>query len=145
MSTNLEYRERERQRKRESRETGQRNSTRKEAKETFSVGGTIWNFVAAGCSRSQVHQGENERQWKKSEKEHDIPSTKRVTRKFLEVSRNVQKKVCCTCKVAFLLIRPIVVVVVFFYRCRCLRRSCSINDFTFCSSTDYKNYWELRF
>ena len=153
MSTNLEYRERERQRKRESRATGQRSSTRKGAKETFSVGGTIWNFVAAGCSRSQVHQGENERQWKKSEKEHDIPSTKRVTRKFLEVSRNsrakqrqrnVQKKVCCTCKVAFLLIRPIVVVF-FFYRCRCLRRSCSINDFTFCSSTDYKNYWELRF
>ena len=64
--------------------------------------------------------------------EQDIPSTKRVTRKFLEVSRNsrakqrqrnVQKKVCCTCKVAFLLIRPIVVVVVFFYRSRCLRRS----------------------
>ena len=54
----------------------------------------------------------------------DIPSIKRVTRKFLEVSRNsrakqrqrnVQKKVCCTCKVAFLLIRPIVVVVVFFF------------------------------
>ena len=127
MSTNLEYRERERQRKREAtRETGQRRSTRKGAKEAFSVGGTIWNFVARG------HQGENKRQWKKSEKEHDIPSTKRVTRKFLEVSpnsrakqrqRNVQKKVCCTCKVAFLLIRFIVVVVVFFYRSRCLCRS----------------------
>ena len=48
----------------------------------------------------------------------DIPSIKRVTGKFLEVSRNscakqregnAQKKVCCTCKVAFLLIRPIVV------------------------------------
>ena len=47
----------------------------------------------------------------------DIPSIKRVTRKFLEVSRNSRakqrqrnvKKVCCTCKVAFLLIRPIVV------------------------------------
>ena len=57
-------------------------------------------------------QGENERQWKKSERK------KRVTKNFLEVSRcsrarqrqrNVQKKVCCTCKVAFLLIRPIVV------------------------------------
>ena len=66
--------------------------------------------------------------------EHDIPSTKRVTRKFLEVSQVLQsckttakkctKKVCCTCKVAFLLIRPIVVVVFFFfYRSRCLRRS----------------------
>ena len=48
MSTNLEYRETERQRKRESRATGQRSSTRKGArarerkqKETFSVGGTI--------------------------------------------------------------------------------------------------------
>ena len=49
---------------------------------------------------------------------YDISSTKRVTRKFLEVSRcsratqrqrNVQKKCQCTCKVAFLLITPIVV------------------------------------
>ena len=48
----------------------------------------------------------------------DIPSIKRVTRKFLEVSRNscakqrqrnVKKKLCCTCEVAFLLIRPNVV------------------------------------
>ena len=45
----------------------------------------------------------------------DISSIKRGAKKFLEVSRcglakqrqrNVQKKVCCTCKVAFLLIRP---------------------------------------
>ena len=45
----------------------------------------------------------------------DISSIKRVTKKFLEVSRcsrakqrqrNVLKKVCCTCKVPFLLIRP---------------------------------------
>ena len=56
MSTNLEYRERERQRKRESRATGQRSSTRKGAKardkkqkEIFFVGGTTGNFVAAGC------------------------------------------------------------------------------------------------
>ena len=50
----------------------------------------------------------------------NIPSIKRVTRKFLEVARNsrakqlqrnVQKKLCCTCKVAFLLIRLIFVVV----------------------------------
>ena len=47
MSPNLEYRERERQKKRESRATGQRSSTRKGAratekrqKETFFVGGT---------------------------------------------------------------------------------------------------------
>ena len=72
---------------------------------------------------------------KTNENTYDISSIKRVTKKFLEVSRcsrakqrqrNVQKKVCCTCKVAFLLIRPIVVVVVVvvvFYRSRCLRRS----------------------
>ena len=56
MSTNLEYRERERQRKRESRRQASEGSTRKGAraretkkKETFSVGGTKLNFVAAGC------------------------------------------------------------------------------------------------
>ena len=51
---------------------------------------------------------------KVNESTYDISSIN----KFLEVSRcsrakqrkrNVQKKVCCTCKVAFLLIRPIVV------------------------------------
>ena len=50
---------------------------------------------------------------------YDISSKHRVTsKKFLEVSRcsrakqrqrNVLKKVCCTCKVAFLRIRPIAV------------------------------------
>ena len=53
---------------------------------------------------------------KVNENTYDISSIKRVTKKFLEVSRcsrakqqqrNVQK-LCCTCKVAFLLIRPIV-------------------------------------
>ena len=47
----------------------------------------------------------------------DISFIKRVTRKFLEVlvlvvqnnGKEMYKKVCCTCKVAFLLIRPIVV------------------------------------
>ena len=52
---------------------------------------------------------------KVNEKTYDIPSIERVTEKFLEVSRcsrakqrqrNVLKKVCCKCKVAFLLIRP---------------------------------------
>ena len=66
------------------------------------------------------HQGENERQWKKkmNNKTYDISSVKRVTRKFLEVSRCsrakqrqriVQKKIPCMCKAALLLIRPIVV------------------------------------
>ena len=65
---------------------------------------------------------------KVNEKTYDISPIKRVTKKFQQVSRcicakqrqrNVQKKVCCTCKVAFLLIRPIVV----FHRSpRCLLR-----------------------
>ena len=55
---------------------------------------------------------------KVNENTYDISSVKRVTKKFLEVSRrsrakqrqrNAHKKVCCTCKVPFLLIRPIVV------------------------------------
>ena len=50
---------------------------------------------------------------------YDISSIKRVTKKFLDVSRcdrakqrqrnEMYKKVCCTCKVAFLLIRHIIV------------------------------------
>ena len=63
-------------------------------------------------------QDENERQWKKVNKNtYDIFSLKRVTRKFLEVSRcsrakqrqKMYKKSVFTCKVAFLHIRPIVV------------------------------------
>ena len=63
------------------------------------------------------------------ENTYDISSKKSVTKKSLEVSRcirtkqrqrNVQKKCAARAKVAFLLIRPIVVV--FFHRSRCLRR-----------------------
>ena len=66
-----------------------------------------------------------------------ISSIKRVTGKFLEVSRcsrakqrqrNVQK-VCCTCNVAFLPIRPIVV----FHRSLFLRRL-ALHDYMFCWS-----------
>ena len=65
-------------------------------------------------------QGENERKWKKvNENTYDISSIKRVTKKFLEVSRcsrakqrqrNVQKKYAARAKLLLiLLIRPIVV------------------------------------
>ena len=67
-------------------------------------------------------KAKNERQWKKSEQnKYDISSIKRVTRKFLEVSRCISlssrakqrqrnvKKEWCTCKVVFLHIRLIVV------------------------------------
>ena len=71
---------------------------------------------------------------KMNKKTYDISSIKRVTKKFLEVSRgsrakqrqrNVQKKVCCTCKVAFLLIRPLVV----FHRSPALPSTLSITGF----------------
>ena len=71
---------------------------------------------------------------KVNENTYDISSQKRVNKKFLEVSRcsrakqrqrNVQKKVCCTCKVAFLLIRPIVV----FHRSPALPSPLSITRF----------------
>ena len=65
---------------------------------------------------TRVKMSDNEKKVNKDT--YDISFIKRVTRKFLEVlvfsrakqrQRNVQK-VCCTCKVAFLLIGPIVVV-----------------------------------
>ena len=65
---------------------------------------------------------------------YDISSIKRVTRKFLEVSRcsrakkkakKCTKKVCCTCKNVFLLIRPIVV----FHRSPALPSPFSITRF----------------
>ena len=46
------------------------------------------------------HQGENERQWKTKVNRNTISSTKRVTRKFLEVSRLIMqsngKEKCAT-------------------------------------------------
>ena len=80
------------------------------------------NFVAGGdkMRNASDHQGENERQWKKkvNKNAYDISFIKRVTRKFLEVSRcsrakkqqrNVQKKCATFFFVTFFLIRPIVV------------------------------------
>ena len=67
---------------------------------------------------------------------YDISSIKRVTRKFLEVSlcsgtkerhKKCTKKVGCTCKVAFSLIRPTIV----FHRSHYLR-CLALHDFTFC-------------
>ena len=48
-----------------------------------------------------------------NENTYDISSKNSVTKKFLEVSlcsrAKQRQKVCCTCKVVFLLIRPIIV------------------------------------
>ena len=82
-----------------------------------------WKFCSGGEKMRNVsgHQGENERRWKKkvNTNTHDISSIKRVTccRCAKQRQRNVQK-MCCTCKVAFLLIKPFVV----FHRYCCLDR-----------------------
>ena len=71
---------------------------------------------------------------KVNENTYDISSIKRVTRKFLEVSRcsrakqrqgNVQKKCAARAKLLFLLIRPIVV----FHRSSALPLPLSITRF----------------
>ena len=125
MSTNLEYRAREGQRKRESRrqaskaqhEKGQQTSRARDKKQKrrFFVGRTTWKFCSGGDKmrnasghQSQVKMSGSEK--KVNEKTYDISFIKRVTKKSLEVSRcSRAKKVYCTCKVAFLIIRPIVV------------------------------------
>jgi len=71
---------------------------------------------------------------------YNISSINLVTRKFLKVprcsrakqrQRNIQKKVCCTYKVVFLLIRP----TDFLEGCfRCRRRLLALLDFIFCLS-----------
>ena len=66
------------------------------------------------ATRVKMRDGEK----KVNKNTYDISFIKRVTRKFLEVSRcsrakktakKCTKKMCCTCKVTFFLIRPIVV------------------------------------
>ena len=85
------------------------------------------------------HLGTNERQWKKVNKNtYDISSIKRVTRKFLKVSRcshakqgqrNVQRKCAARAKLLFCYL----VLFLCFHRSRCLRRL-ALHDFTFCLS-----------
>ena len=57
-------------------------------------------------------QGENERQWKKKKSEQEtrkVQSGSFTLWSCKTTAEKCTKKVCCTCKVAFLLIRPIVV------------------------------------
>ena len=86
----------------------------------------------AGGHQRKVKMSGSEK--KVNENTYDIFSKKRVTKKFLEVSRcsrakqgqrNVQKIVCCKCEVAFFLIRPIVV----FHRSPALPSPRSITQF----------------
>ena len=125
MSTNLEYKERERQRWRESRR--QASETQREEKRLIARArdkkkkGNMfcWRYNKKFCGavekmrNAKCHQGENERQWKKKVNKNTcyISSIKRVTRMFLEVSRCSRAKQwqrnvlsVLTRKVAFLLI-----------------------------------------
>ena len=130
MSTNLEYRERERRRKEKVGDRPAKLNVKKGNRELKSeaIKKTkkkffCWikqheNFVAAVrklemLPATKVKKSGSSKK-KVSKSTYDISSIKRVTWKFLEVSRCSRaingKNVCCTCKVAFLLIRPIVTV-----------------------------------
>ena len=86
------------------------------------------------------HQSKNERQRKKVNRPtYNISSIRRVTRKFLEVSRcrrakqqqrNVQKKCAARIKLFFLLIRPFFFFAVFVAVTTWL----ALHDFIFCFS-----------
>ena len=148
MSTNLEYRARETQRKRESgrqaseaqREKGRHRFAAREKKQRrhFFVGRTTRKFCNGGdkmrnASGHQCRMKMSGRGKMVNEKTYDNSSIKRVTKKFLEVlrcSRAKQrqrnyKKVCCACKVALFLIRPIDV----FHRSPALPSPLSITRF----------------
>ena len=94
------------------------------------------------ATEAKMSDSEKEKTNKQTEQEH--------TRKFLEVSRrsrakqrhrNVQK-VCCTCRVAFSLIRPIVV---FFLPFSLLLPPSITRFFILFEQTININYRELRF
>ena len=113
MSTNVKNRERERQRKRESKATGQRSSTRKERdrknKGDISRWGTTWNFVAVVrkwemLAANWVKMSDSGKKVNKNT--YDINLHKTCNQEA-SGSFTLTKKVCYTCKVAFLLIRPI--------------------------------------
>ena len=151
MSRNLEYRARDRQRKGESRATSQPRSTRKRVqcerkkqRRHFLLEEQHENFVAGGdkMRNASGHQGENERQWKKkvNKNTYDISFIKRVTRKFLEVSRcsrakkqqrNEKKKMCCTYKITFRCFFPNKADCSLFDRSCCLLRL-ALHDFIIC-------------
>ena len=142
MSTNLEYRERENRRQaneaQREKEWQRAKAEIKKQRRHFS-----WknNMKSGGEKMRNVsdHQDENERQWKKevNKNTYGISFIKRVTRKFLDVSRCIRakqrqryvQKIVLHVQSCFLLIRALL----FFYRSRCLRRLAS-NDFIFCWS-----------
>ena len=148
MSTNLEYRAGERQRKRESRRQASEAQREKSKGDIFFVGSTTWKFCSGGdkIRNASGHQckikmsGSKEK--KVNENTYDISSIKRVTKKFLQVSRcsrakqrkrNVQKKSAARAKLLLLLIRPIVI----FHCSPAFPSSLSITWFNICLNKLY--------
>ena len=128
MSTNLEYRAGERQRKRESRRQAseaqrEKGRQRSRVRRRFFVGRTTWKFCSGGdkMGNPSGHQCKVKKTGSEktvNENTYEISSIKLVTKKFLEVSwwsrakqrqRNVQKKCAARANLLFLLIRPIAV------------------------------------
>ena len=147
-STNLEYRATERQRIRESRrqaseaqrEKGYKDLERKRKKQRrpFFVGRTTWKFLSSGekmrNARATNAMGGSEKKWSRRRTTFPPKNVQlRSSWKFHVVvvqnnGKEMYKKMCYTCKVAFLLIRPIVFFTVLR---RCLRRL-ALHDFILC-------------
>ena len=118
MSTNLEYRAGERQRKAKLNE--RKGDRSLEWGDVFFVGRTTWKFCSGGdkmrnASGHQCQVKVSGSEKKVNEKMYNISF---ITKKFLEVSwwsrakqrqRNVQKKCAARANLLFLLIRPIAV------------------------------------
>ena len=79
----------------------------------------LWRRRGEKMRNASGHLGETERQWTKSEQEHVQHSFHKTCNQEALGSFTLQsckttvkkctKKLCCTCKIAFLLIRPIFV------------------------------------
>ena len=140
MSTNLEYRARERQRKRENRR--QASEAQPQTKKRATRRRTTWKFCSSGnkMRNSSGHQCKvkmSGREKKVNEKTYDISCIKRLTKRCLEVSRcsrakqrqrNVEKKCAAQAKLLFC---QLYLLLFFTVLRRCLRRLAS-HDFIFC-------------
>ena len=153
MSTNLEYRARESHRKekvggrpaklneKKGRQRSRARDIKKRTKETFFVGRTTRKFCSGGGKmrnasghQCKVKMGGCEKKWTRTRT--TFPPKNVSLRSFWKIhvvvaqkkGKEMTKKVCCTCKVAFLLIRPIVV----FYRSPALPSPLSTTRFYIC-------------
>ena len=111
MSTNFEYREREKVGNRSAKlnqKKSDRQLERKEkTKETFFVGKKTWKKQQWEIRNASSHQDENKQQWttkawKVNKSTYDISSIERVTRsRAKQRQRNVQEKCAAPAKLLF--------------------------------------------